>query len=75
MILIDKKQTDYRIVIGSDADAAVRYAADELAKYLELMGGAKLPVVCDSTEPQDKEIVIGRTNREGTPCGSCLKND
>ena len=75
MILINNKVSDYRIVISAEADEAVRYAADELAKYLELMGGAKLPVTCDSTETQEKEIVIGKTNREGTPCGSGLKHD
>ena len=75
MILIDNKASDYRVVISAAADEAVRYAADELAKYLELMGGVKLPVVYDSTETQEKEIVIGKTNREGTPCGSGLIHD
>ena len=75
MKLIENKKTDYSIVIAADAGEAVKYAAEELAKYLEQMGGAKLPVVCDTAKPVDKEIVIGKTNREGTPCGCELKND
>jgi len=75
MKLIENKVTDYRIVIPANPTESQRYAADELAKYLELISGAKLPVVCDCSEPQEKEIVIGRTNREGAPCGCGLKND
>jgi len=75
MILIADKKSDYRIVISENADAAVQNAASELAKYLELMGGVKLPIVSDAVQEQAKEIVIGKTNREGTPCGSNLKND
>ena len=75
MKLIENKVTDYRIVIPANPTESQRYAADELAKYLELISGAKLPVACDCSEPQEKEIVIGRTNREGAPCGCGLKND
>ena len=75
MILTNNKITDYRIVIPANPTESQRYAGDELAKYLELMGGARLPVVCDCTEPVEKEIVIGKTNREGTPCGCGLKHD
>ena len=75
MKLIENKMSDYRIVIADNADEAIRYAADELAKYLEQMSGVKLPVVCDAAEPTEKEIVIGSTNRAGAPCTAGLIHD
>ena len=66
---------DYKIVVSSNADAGTKYAADELKKYLKLIGGIELPVVSDLTDASGKEIVIGHTNRFGTPCCANLKND
>ena len=66
---------DYRIVIPAGAVAGTRYAADELAKYIKAIGNLDLPVVEDTTAAQKQEIVIGETNREGTPCACNLKND
>ena len=75
LTLMDRGTCAYRIVVGAEADAGTHYAAGELAKYLEKIGGVQTPVVDDSCAPQDQEIVIGKTNREGAPCGANLKND
>ena len=66
---------EYRIVVSKDVDAGTKYAAEELAKYLKAVGSVELPVVCDCTESAEKEIVVGCSNRCGTPSGVNLKND
>ena len=66
---------DYKIVVSAHADEGTKYAACELQKYLKAIGGIELCIVSDSAEPMKREIVIGRTNRFGTPSGVNLKND
>lgn len=56
---------DYVIVISENASATEKNAADKLNEYFEKMSGIKLSVVTDATEEASKEIVIGKTNREG----------
>lgn len=75
MELVKGGQSAYRIVISARAGPDIRYAADELAKYLASISGASLPVVEDGEAPQEKEIVIGSSNRQGAPCTAELKND
>ena len=75
MHIVDNRLSDYVIVIAEGATEAQRYAATELAGYIARITGAVLPVVSDTVEAQEKEIVIGKTNRPGTPCGAGLKND
>ncbi|MFR1758842.1 MAG: DUF4838 domain-containing protein, partial [Christensenellaceae bacterium] len=75
MQIVDNRLSDYVIVMAEGASEAQRYAATELAGYLARITGAVLPVVSDTVEPQEKEIVIGKTNRPGAPCGGGLKND
>ena len=70
----EKKRTDYRIVISAENNTATQYAAAELAKYLWKITGATFSVVTDETAAQEKEIVLGKTNRQG-PCACELKND
>ena len=60
-----KLTNEYKIVVSANADAGTKYAAEELTKYLKAIGGVELPIVCDCTEPVDKEIVIGCTSRPG----------
>ena len=38
LTLMDRGTCAYRIVVGAEADAGTRYAAGELAKYLEKIG-------------------------------------
>jgi hypothetical protein len=52
-------ESDYRIVIATNAIASEQYAAAELQKYLERMSGVKLPIVLDNESPKEKEILLG----------------
>jgi len=70
-----KLNTGYQIVIPTDCSISGEYAAAELAKYLEMIVGTVFPVVKDEVPEQNKEILIGKTNRFGTPSGAGLKND
>ena len=62
--LIANGATEYVIVRGEAASSAEIHAAEELQKYLELISGAKLSIVIDSSEVAAKEIIVGKTNRE-----------
>ena len=66
MSIIKDGVSDYRIVLSDDASMSEVAAAEELQHYLAQMSGVTLPIVSDTTEPQDKEICIGTTSREGT---------
>lgn len=63
LVLAEEGRSAYRIVIGRDADALVRAAADELVEHLEQITGARLPIVTDAEPPQDCEIVVGPSTR------------
>lgn len=67
MHIVDNRLSDYVIVIAEGATEAQRYAATELAGYIARITGAVLPVVSDTVEAQEKEIVIGKTNRPARP--------
>jgi len=66
---------DYTIVVSANASKGTMYAAEELIKYLNAVSGIQLDIVSDSALPKDQEIVIGFTNRIGTPDTRGLKND
>jgi hypothetical protein len=57
--LAHKGQSRYRIVVAADAIPSERYAAEELQKYLERIGGAKLPIVTDKEPMGEREIILG----------------
>ena len=65
----------YKIVIPSECGVSGEYAGYELAKYLEKIVGIVFPVVQDDAPVEEKEILIGKTNRFGTPNDVGLKND
>ncbi len=56
---------DYTIVIGANASAADKNAAERLQYYLDEISGTKLEIVEDTAETSEKEIVVGKTSREG----------
>ncbi len=56
---------EYKIVIGENASSVEKNAAEKLKYYLNEISDINLLVVNDSTAESDKEIVIGKTNREG----------
>jgi hypothetical protein len=55
--------TQYRIVIGREAEAGEVLAAQELSQFLGRITGARFPVRRDTVPPVAREIVLGRTNR------------
>ncbi len=63
LILADGGQTRYVIVVGETASEAERYAAKELADFLEQATGAAFATVTDDSPPTSHELVVGRTNR------------
>lgn len=75
MKISENGRSDYTIVVSRNASPGTRYAAEEMAKYLEAVGGALLPVVTDDAPPAEREIVLGRTDRAGSPSAEGLKND
>ena len=75
MILAENNKSEYRIVMAAGAGEALSHAARELAKYLAMISGASLPIAEDTAPAQEREIVIGKSNRPGAPCGCGLKND
>jgi hypothetical protein len=59
LTLTDHGVTRYRIVLPAAAIPAERYAAEELQRYVEKMGGAKIPIVSDAEPPVSREILLG----------------
>ncbi len=57
--------SDYVIVTGENASAAEKNAAQKLKEYLFQINGTDLAIVSDTAAEADKEIIIGKTNREG----------
>lgn len=56
--------SEYVIVRGGNASPSEVKASTELQSYLKRISGCEIPIVTDSAEPIDKEIVVGKTNRE-----------
>ena len=56
--------SDYVIVIGKTCDLAEKTAASELRNYIKKMSGAFLEIVTDDTPKSEKELIVGRTNRD-----------
>ncbi len=56
---------DYNIVVGENSSAADNNAALKLQHYLSEISGITLPIITDFQTETDKEIIVGKTNREG----------
>ena len=56
--------SEYVIVRGENASLSEITAAIELQSYLKQISGAELKIVTDSVEAVEKEIIVGKTNRE-----------
>ncbi len=57
--------SDYVIVISENASPSEKNAANKLNEYFGRICDVTLDVVTDNTEVAEKEIIIGKTNREG----------
>lgn len=56
---------DYIIVISENASDMEKNSAEKLNQYFSQMSGLSLAIVTDDTAETEKEIIIGKTNREG----------
>jgi hypothetical protein len=60
LVLADRGQSAYRIVVADAASPSTKHAAEELQMFLEQMTGAKLPIVSDKEPPGPREISLGQ---------------
>lgn len=60
LTLTDQGQSDYVIVIASDAIPAEQFAAEELALHIEKMSGARLGIISDAGPRPARAILLGR---------------
>ncbi|MFO1497334.1 MAG: DUF4838 domain-containing protein [Verrucomicrobiota bacterium] len=67
LALVRESQSDYRIIIPAQAIPAERYAAEELQRYLERIGGVRLAILTEAEPGRAHEIILGKTSR---PAGS-----
>ncbi|OQA64820.1 MAG: hypothetical protein BWY37_01982 [Firmicutes bacterium ADurb.Bin262] len=65
MLIADNGASDYVIVRGAACSASEENAALTLQSYLKQISGATLPIVTDAAPVAEKEIIVGKTNREG----------
>ena len=56
-------KSTYRIVVSHQATEVEQKAASELAYYIQKMSDVRLPIVGDTSHEQQREILIGQTNR------------
>lgn len=70
--LMESGGSNYQIVIPDGAHEAVTYAAEELARFLEEIGGARLEVVAESRHGGGPGIFV-RTISSGDLCEECLR--
>ncbi len=59
LVLAEKGESAYRIVVAEDASPSTRHGAEELQTFLEEMTGATLPVVPDTQPATEREIILG----------------
>ena len=63
IILAEEGRSAYRIVTAAAAPPSTRYAAEELRDFLEKITGARLPIVADTADAQEADILVGRSRR------------
>jgi hypothetical protein len=59
MLLASDKHTYFTIVIAHDAQPAVRYAAEELQRYIDLIAVALAPIKTDEQPADRRTILVG----------------
>ncbi|MFQ5807026.1 MAG: DUF4838 domain-containing protein [Phycisphaerae bacterium] len=60
LLIAEDGRSDYRIVVAETASPSTRHAATELQAFLRRITGATLPIVSDSLDPTEHEIIVGR---------------
>lgn len=64
MVLCENGTSPYRIIISTSANRYEQNAAELVQKYFLALTGIELPILTDSAELTDTEIVVGNTNRD-----------
>ncbi|MGI6247931.1 MAG: DUF4838 domain-containing protein [Acutalibacteraceae bacterium] len=65
MTIAQNGQSEYKIIRGQNCSPSEKYAAEVLQDYLRQISGVTIPIFTDVEPASEKEIVVGRTNREG----------
>lgn len=65
MTIIENGASDYVIVCAKGSGDPEYTAALKLRYYLNEISGVTLPIVSDTADVCDREIIVGKTNREG----------
>jgi hypothetical protein len=73
--VVENGVSNYKIVISRNASHYDSLAAGEFRKYINEISGAGLEIVNDSHPVSEYEVVLGKTNRKGTPNISSVKYD
>ena len=63
LILVESGKSPYRIVIPQDAIPSVRFAGEELQRFVAEMTGVTLPLVTDDQPRAEPEIILGSAPR------------
>ncbi len=63
LVLADRGQSAYRIVVSDDASVSTRHGAEELRTFLQQMTGVELPIVSDREVASAHEIILGDNAR------------
>lgn len=58
-LLVNNGCTGWRIVIGDEASPSERYAGEELQHFIKEISGVCIPIVKDSCEKRENEIILG----------------
>lgn len=66
MTIIENGASDYVIVCAKSKGDPEHTAALKIQHYLKEISGVQLPIVSDTVDASDKEIIVGKTNREGS---------
>ncbi len=59
LVIADGGQSDFRIVLASEASPSERYAAEELRRFIAEISGARLPIEGDAGPLSAHEIILG----------------
>lgn len=62
LVIADNGASDFRIVIAKSPSPSVKYAAEELQRWLKEITGVELPVASDDTPLGAHEIILGLGN-------------
>ena len=64
MTIAQNGESEYKIIRGQSCSPSEKYAAEILQDYLRQISGVTIPIFTDTEPASDKEIIVGRTNRE-----------